>query len=121
MAIDQVRGGRKGGRYALLTVMAVVVLFPIYVMVIGSLKPGTKVLDHPLLPSPFTFSTLSDAWRDGHLGRALVNSAIVSTVITLAQVVTSILAAYAFVFLKFPGRRILFAVFLATLLVPLEA
>jgi len=121
MAIDEVRGGRKIGRYALLTVMAVIVLFPIYVMVIGSLKPGTKVLDQPLLPSHFTFSTLRDAWRDGHLGRALVNSAIVSFVITLAQVATSILAAYAFVFLRFPGRTFVFAVFLATLLVPLEA
>ena len=120
-AIDQIRGGRKLGRYALLTVMAVIVLFPIYVMVVGALKPGTKVLDQPLLPSNFTLQTLKDAWRDGHLGRALYNSAIVSMVVTFAQVITSILAAYAFVFLKFPGRNILFAMFLGTLLVPLEA
>ena len=121
MAIDQVRGGRKAGRYALLTVMAVIVLFPIYVMLVGALKPGTKVLDQPLLPSHFTFDTLRDAWRDGHLGRALVNSAVVSFIITVAQLVTSVLAAYAFVFLKFPGRTLVFAIFLGTLLVPLEA
>ena len=101
--------------------MAVIVLFPIYVMLVGALKPGTKVLDQPLLPSHFTFDTLRDAWRDGHLGRALVNSAVVSFIITVAQLVTSILAAYAFVFLKFPGRTLVFAVFLGTLLVPLEA
>jgi sn-glycerol 3-phosphate transport system permease protein len=121
MAIDHISPRRKVARYAVLTVMAVIVLFPIYVMIVGALKPGTKVLDQPLLPSHFTFSTLTDAWHDGHLGRALVNSAIVSIVITIAQVITSVLAAYAFVFLKFPGRTIVFVLFLATLLVPLEA
>jgi len=120
-AIDQIRGGRRVGRYVLLTVMAVIVLFPIYVMIVGAFKPGDKVLDQPLLPSHFTFSTLSDAWHDGRLGRALINSAVVSIVVTTAQVITSVLAAYAFVFLKFPGRTALFVVFLATLLVPLEA
>lgn len=121
MAIDRISPRRKVGRYALLTLMAVVVLFPIYVMLVGALKPGTKVLDQPLLPSHFTFSTITDAWRAGHLGRALVNSTIVSIVITVAQVLTSVLAAYAFVFLRFPGRNVVFAVFLGTLLVPLEA
>lgn len=121
MAIDRVYGGRKFGRYLLLTFMALVVLFPIYVMIVGALKPGNKVLEHPLLPSNITFKTLSDAWDSGHLGRALWNSTVVSVVVTLAQVVTSVLAAYAFVFLKFPGRTLVFALFLATLLVPLEA
>jgi len=120
-AIDQIRGGRKFGRYVFLTVTAAIVLFPIYVMIVGALKPGSKVLDQPLLPNHLTFGTLSDAWHDGKLGRALVNSAIVSIIVTLAQLITSVLAAYAFVFLRFPGRTIVFALFLATLLVPLEA
>ena len=121
MAIDQVHGARRVGRYALLLVMAVIVLFPIYVMVIGALKPGNKMLEHPLLPGNFTFDTLTRAWRSGRLGRALVNSTVVAVVVTFAQVITSVLAAYAFVFLKFPGRTIVFVLFLATLLVPLEA
>ena len=121
MAIDQIRGGRKIGRYILLVVMAVIVLFPIYVMVIGALKPGNKVLENPLLPSNITFGTLTRAWRSGQLGRAMVNSTVVAVVVTVAQVVTSVLAAYSFVFLKFPGRTVVFVLFLATLLVPLEA
>ena len=121
MAIDQIRGGRKIGRYILLVVMAVIVLFPIYVMAIGALKPGNKVLENPLLPSNITFGTLTRAWRSGQLGRAMVNSTVVAVVVTVAQVVTSVLAAYAFVFLKFPGRTVVFVLFLATLLVPLEA
>ncbi|MEI7755363.1 MAG: carbohydrate ABC transporter permease [Actinomycetota bacterium] len=121
MAIDQVYGARKVGRYLLLTFMAFIVIFPIYMMVVGALKPGNKVLVNPLLPTDFTTGTLTEAWRTGHLGRALWNSAYVSVLITLAQVVTSILAAYAFAFLRFPGKTFVFVAFLATLLVPLEA
>lgn len=121
MAIDQVQGARKWGRYALLTATAVVVFFPIYMMFIGALKPGSKLFVHPLLPTDLTLDTLREAWTSGNLGRALWNSAVASVVITFAQVFTAILAAYAFAFLKFPGKGIVFALFIATLLVPLEA
>jgi len=121
MAIDRTHGGRLVGRYLLLVSLAIVVLFPLYVVVLAALKPGDQVFIHPLLPTNLTLTGFSDAWRVGHLGRAMFNSAVVAIIITVAQVVTSILAAYAFVFLEFPGRSLLFAVFLATLLVPLEA
>ena len=121
MAIDQVHGVRKLGRYTLLFVMAAIVIFPIYMMVVGALKPGSKVLLNPLLPTDFTTATLRQAWRSGHLGRALLNSTVVSVIITVAQVSTSVLAAYAFAFLKFRGKAFVFVAFLATLLVPLEA
>jgi sn-glycerol 3-phosphate transport system permease protein len=119
--LSGVPGWRRWGRYALLTAVAIIVLFPIYVIVIASLKPGNKLLEHPLLPSSITTDTLRAAWQDGNLGRAMLNSAIVATVVTVAQLVTSVLSAYAFAFLEFPGRTVLFAVFLATLLVPFEA
>ena len=61
------------------------------------------------------------AWTEGRLGQYLLNSLIVATVITLGQVITSVLSAYAFAFLEFPGRNLLFVLFLATLLVPVEA
>jgi len=116
-----VRGVRRVGRYALLTLMAVIVLFPIYVMVVGAFKPADKLLIDPLLPTNLIFSNFGDAWRFGRLGRALWNSLVVSVLITVAQVVTSVLAAYAFVFLRFPLKSLAFGLFLGTLLVPLEA
>lgn len=115
------RGWRLAGRYTLLIVLTIVVLFPIWVMLVGALKPGNKVLQDPLLPTHVTFDTLREAWRDGNLGRALVNSTIVALIVTVAQVVTAVLSAYAFAFLRFPGRTFVFGVFLATLLVPFEA
>jgi len=114
-------GWRAVGRYALLVVVAVVVLFPVYTTVVAALKPGNKVLVHPLRPESFTLDVLRDAWTEGNLGRFLLNSLIVATVVTVAQLVTSVLSAYAFAILRFPGRTLLFGVFLATLLVPAEA
>ncbi len=109
------------GRYALLISMTVLILFPIWVMLVGAFKPGNKVLQDPLLPTNVTLDTLRQAWRDGNLGRSLVNSTVVAVIVTVAQVVTAVLSAYAFAFLKFPGRTLVFGVFLATLLVPFEA
>jgi sn-glycerol 3-phosphate transport system permease protein len=120
-AFDDPRGWGRIGRYVLLFAISVVVLFPMYTTVIAALKPGDKVLEHPLLPDSFTLDVFREAWTEGRLGRYLVNSTIVALVITVAQVATSVLSAYAFAFLRFPGRNLLFVVFLATLLVPLEA
>lgn len=118
---DSPSGWRAVGRYGLLVVVSVMVLFPVYTTVVAALKPGNKVLDNPLLPDAFTLDVLGDAWTDGRLGRYLLNSVIVSVVITVAQVVTAVLSAYAFAILEFPGRTVLFVLFLATLLVPAEA
>jgi sn-glycerol 3-phosphate transport system permease protein len=93
---------------------------PVYTTVIGALKPGNEVLQHPLVPGPFTLDGFSEAWTQGHLDRYLLNSFVVASIITIAQLVTALLSAYAFAMIDFPGRGLLFIVFLATLLVPLE-
>lgn len=121
MALDTApTGGRAVMRYALLTVVALFILFPVYTTIIAALKPGNKVLDNPLLPDAFTLDVLANAWTEGRLGRYLLNTTIVALIITSVQLVTSIASAYAFSFLRFPLRRMVFAIFLSTLLVPLE-
>jgi sn-glycerol 3-phosphate transport system permease protein len=109
-------------RYLLLTVLAVVVLFPLYMTVVNSLlRPGQIAARPPtFFPTHPVWGSYSDAWNAGHMGRYLVNSAIVTTIITVGQVATAILAGYAFAFLEFPLKRTLFLVFLATLMVPFE-
>ncbi len=74
-----------------------------------------------------TFATIafgttvwSRGWDQGDLGPAMWRSLTITILITVAQVVTSILAAYAFAFLRFPGKTLIFAVFMGTLLLPLE-
>ena len=120
-SFDQPSGAGRIGRYALLCLVMFVVLFPIYTTVVAALKPGSEVLKNPLLPTAVTFDVLIDAWNEGRLGRYLLNSFVVAFAVTIAQVVTSVLAAYAFAILEFPGKRAVFVVFVATLLVPAEA
>lgn len=116
------RGARKVGRYALLILLAVLVLFPIYATLMQALKSGPDAIDHPksLLPIDLTFDTIRSAWRIGDLGRLLLNSVVVAVAVTFGVIITSLLAAYAFAFLDFPGKGPTFVAFLATLLVPTE-
>jgi sn-glycerol 3-phosphate transport system permease protein len=118
---DHPGGLRLVSRYVLLVVIVVAVLFPVYTTVVSAFKPSDKFLINPLVPNAFTLDVMREAWTSGRLGRYLVNSTIVAVIITSAQVVTSLLSGYAFAYLRFPGRRIVFFAFLATLLVPLEA
>ncbi|MAT05907.1 MAG: glycerol-3-phosphate ABC transporter permease [Acidimicrobiaceae bacterium] len=114
-------GIRLLGRYGLLLFVAFATLFPIYTTLVAAFKPGDQVLVNPLLPDSFTLEPIMTAWSDGNLGRYLFNSLVVAVVVTVAQVVTSLLSGYAFAMLDFPGRNLAFALFLATLLVPIEA
>lgn len=112
---------RRVGRYTLLGIVTFVVVFPLYTTIIAALKPGEKVLHNPLVPDSFTLSVLRDAWTDGHLGRYLLNSLVVAAIVTVFQVVTSVLSGYAFAMLDFPGRGAWFVVVISTMLVPVEA
>jgi sn-glycerol 3-phosphate transport system permease protein len=109
-------------RYAVLTVLALIVLFPIYITVVNSLLRPDQIASRP--PSLFVdrpqWHTYSDAWTGGHLGRYLVNSFVVTGLIVAGELVTSILAAYAFAFLRFPWKRTIFFLFLSTMMIPFE-
>lgn len=116
------RHGRTALRYGGLVLAAIVVLFPIYCAAVIAVQPASRLLEFPgiLIPTDPDLSTFSDAFDRGHLGRYLVNSAVVSVIITMGQIVTSVLAAYAFAFLRFRGKSLVFTLFLATLMVPAE-
>jgi sn-glycerol 3-phosphate transport system permease protein len=111
------------GRYCVLVLLAIVVVGPIYVAVAIAIQPGTRIVDFPalLIPRSVDLGAFRTAFDQAHLGRYLLNSAFVTLAIVAGQVSTSVLAAYAFAFLEFPFRRTLFMVFLATLMVPVEA
>ena len=114
---------RTAGRYLLLVVCAVVVLFPIWTALAIAIQPGARIVDFPalLIPNSLELENFTKAFDQGNLGRYLLNSGLVTLLIVVGQVVTSILAAYAFAFVKFPAKRLIFTMFLATLMVPAEA
>lgn len=116
------RRTRTVGRYLALIVLALLVLFPVYITVVNSLQTPARLASRPpaLFPANPQWHNYVDAWTDGHLSKYIFNSFVVSIAITTFQVVTAILAAYAFSFLRFPLRGLLFVVFLATLMIPGE-
>jgi sn-glycerol 3-phosphate transport system permease protein len=112
----------KIARYALLTLLGFIVIFPIYITVVNSLLTPSQITSQPpkFFPTNPQWSSYSAAWNAGHMATYLKNSFIVTIIITVGQLATAILAGYAFAFLEFPFKRILFVVFLATLMVPFE-
>jgi len=111
---------RLVARYALLMVLAAIVLFPIYITVVNSLLNIDQISKSKLFPTTPQWHTYADAWNEGHLGNYLKNSFIMTGIIVVGQLVTATLAAYAFAFLEFPLKRTLFVLFLATLMIPFE-
>ena len=113
---------RTIGSYTLLTAGAVIVLFPIYVTIVNSLLPPNQLVHQPppLFPTNPQWHDYSAAWNGGQMSKYMATSAIMTGIIVVGQLVTSVLAAYAFAFLTFPFKRTLFVVCLATLMIPLE-
>ena len=101
--------------YAALTVAVLLVLFPIYWMVITSLKLPREIYRVPSLwPKTFTLDNFSKLLSDGGFLIAIRNSLIVSTIVTLISVIISSFAAYSMVRFRYRfrgvfGRLILFA------------
>ena len=116
------RRASLAGRYLLLVVLAAIVLFPIYITVVNSLLRPDQIAARPptLFPTHPAWSAYAKAWTNGHLGRYLWNSFVVTIVTVAGVLVTSVAAAYAFAFLEFPLKKTMFVVFLATMMVPLE-
>lgn len=108
--------------YVVLTTLSIVVLFPVYMTLVRALStPAVYAREgQPLYPVGLDWGVFARAFEIGDLGPKLVTSAVVTLIIVAAQLVTSILAAYAFAFLRFPLRRVLFVVFMATLMLPIE-
>ncbi len=109
-------------QYGALTLAAIVVLTPVYVTIAFSLQSGSSALDFPssLLPVPPDLDVFRRVLEIGNLRRYMLNSTVVAVSITVLQVATSILAGYAFAYLRFPLRNVVFIAFLATLMVPGE-
>jgi sn-glycerol 3-phosphate transport system permease protein len=113
---------KRIGWYVLLSGLSVVVLFPVYMTAVRALSTPRSYLREgsSLLPVDVQWDVWSRAFGEGDLGRKFVVSTVVTLLVVGAQLVTSVLAAYAFTFLDFPGRRVLFLVCMATLMLPIE-
>jgi ABC-type glycerol-3-phosphate transport system permease component len=106
----------------LLLVPAIIQFFPILYVISLSFKDKTEVFKYPptLIPQHFQSVNFQAALAAAPLGRFLINSLFVASAITLFQIVTAVLAAYALARLEFAGKKIFFALIIATMMVPGE-
>ena len=110
-------------RYALLITLATVVAFPLLLALSYSLMTESQIASNPppIVPVSPSLDNYGLVLATIPIGRYLLNSFIVSTLVVIGQLLTASLAAYAFSFLVFRGRTLLFFLFLATLMIPWEA
>jgi ABC-type glycerol-3-phosphate transport system permease component len=109
--------------YLVLSVTAIIVIFPLWYAVTTSLVSDPQVAMYPplLAPTELHWENFARAMAMAPLGRFLLNSFVQSGIVMIAQLTLASLAAYAFAFLAFRGKNLLFLVFLSTMMIPWEA
>ena len=127
--IQQVSAKQKIGKtlvligvYAFLGIMALIVLFPFYWMIISSLKTLDEYrMSVPTFwPQKIMFSNYVEAFTAASLGRLFLNTLYVGVVSTILSLVITVLSAFAFARLEFKGRDTMFGLLLATMMIPGE-
>jgi multiple sugar transport system permease protein len=110
----------KSGRYLVLLVASVLFVVPYLLALLASFKPLKQMFSgSPFsLPHPLTWHNFVELINQYDFGHFLFNTAVVAICIAVGQVFFCALAAYAFAKMEFPGKNLLFALFLAMLLVP---
>jgi multiple sugar transport system permease protein len=107
--------------WAVLVLGALVMLFPFVWTVVTSISTGAGLDATPsLVPQHPSFGAYLELFRRTSFGRVVLNSAIIAVGTVALQILTSALAAYVFSRLPFRGRGVVFGVYLATMMVPMQ-
>ena len=108
--------------YTALSLGSVLMIIPFLWMLSTSLKDDRQAYVFPpiWIPSPVAWNNYLDTWQALPFNLFFLNSAFVSLVLTVAQLATCSLGAFAFARLRFPGRERLFVLYLATLMIPFQ-
>lgn len=122
MASQKLENRTRTWATLLLLIPALVQFFPILYVISLSFKDKAEVFKYPpsLIPNHFQLSNFAAAIAAAPLGRFLINSLVIASAITLFQIITAVLAAYALARMEFAGKKIFFALIIATMMVPGE-
>ncbi|MBX3050080.1 MAG: carbohydrate ABC transporter permease [Caldilineaceae bacterium] len=106
--------------YILLILLAISMIFPYIWMLANSFKTRTAFFTDPysIIPQAMTLNTYQEALTIGRMSLYLMNSALYTITVLVAQLFINSLAAYSFARVEFPGRDTLFLAVLATLMLP---
>ena len=111
----------KVAMYALNIIFAIIIIVPVIYCFNVSMMDLKEIYGGKFWPSHLTLENYTRAFQLAPFFTFIKNSLIVSGVITFAQVVTGALAAYAFAMMEFKGKKVLFYIMLATMMIPSQA
>jgi len=108
--------------YAVLTIFAALILYPILYTFASAFMTPEEASAYPprFLPGSFYLGSIITVFKLVPIATFMKNSLVVSIIIMVGQLVTSSMAAYAFANIRFKGKGVLFAVFMATMMIPWE-
>lgn len=117
--------GRRPGRviaqvvlWVLLVGFSLLFLYPLVWLLAASLKPRGEVFDNKLIPETFSPQNYVEVWDQLPLLSWAVNSVLIALLAALFVTISSAAVAFGFAYFRFPGRRILFGLLLATMMLP---
>jgi sn-glycerol 3-phosphate transport system permease protein len=112
--------GRKWIIHLLLILSILLIGFPLYYGFVISTQSLDEVIKVPqsLIPSGHMLENYVTVWNRIHMGRLLINSAVVAVVVSLGKISIAILSAFAIVFFDFRGKQIAFWMIFITLMLP---
>nr|WP_089153584.1 MULTISPECIES: carbohydrate ABC transporter permease [Paenibacillus] len=105
-----------------LLIYAILTLYPLYWLFISAFKTNEDFFKRPYgLPLVWMKENITRAWDLGHMGRAMMNSAIVTILAVALTIILGLLAAYALARFNFRFKKVVVALFLAGLLIPIHS
>jgi multiple sugar transport system permease protein len=111
---------QKIGFYAPLTVLGLAFIYPFIFMVASSLKDSPEVFNNimSLFGAKLKFENYVTVLGTVKMGNYMINTAIVTLGVTIGQIISSMLGGYAFARINFPGRELIFRIYLGTMMIP---
>lgn len=108
--------------HAITIVVGVLLMVPFAWAFIGSLKPESEIQALPptFLPSHFVWQNYLNVWISSYFTNWVANTILITVVATVGTVLSAAAAGYAFARFRFPGRRVFFAMTIATMMLPYE-
>lgn len=106
--------------YAALVVVGLASIIPVYWLLSSSVKPSGEIFIFPpkWFPTQFHWQNFVDAWNSAPFGRMYINSFVVTVLGMAGELCVAVLSSYAFVFLNFPRKNLIFGIFLGAMMVP---
>ncbi|MDD5367931.1 MAG: carbohydrate ABC transporter permease [Anaerolineaceae bacterium] len=105
--------------YVVATVLGLTIVLPFLWMIVTSLKTPSEVFAYPptWIPKTFEWRNYLEVWKEAPFARYFLNSTLVAGAVTVGQLISCILAAFAFARMNFKGKNIMFLIFMSTTMI----